>query len=224
MKLVSKARHVVVCVICFSLLLIYSAFGQADNFEAGYIITSKGDSLNGRILIQDQNFNSKTCTFKVASGNELNTYSPNDINAYGVGNKKRYVAYTIKSGETNEKIFIACLVQGKASLFYFQERYFVDSGNGLQELVTTTTTVNRDGKVYSQPLPVFKGVLQATMNDCSTIHENLKGTSLNKNDLTQLFGDYHKCIGQSAIVFESGAGKIKIALGMALSGQSMGLI
>lgn len=95
--------------------------------------------------------------------------------------EKKYVAHTVTSGETSEKVFISCLVNGKVSLFYFQERYFIDSANGLQELVTSTTNVTRDGKVYSQPLPVYKGVLQTAMGDCSTIHENLKNTSLKKN-------------------------------------------
>jgi hypothetical protein len=222
MKFFFQIRSVAFGVFCLSMLTQCPASAQADKFGAGYVITSKGDSLNGFILIQDQNFNSKTCRFKEPAESELKTYSPNEIKAYGIGTKKRYVAYTIKSGETNEKVFISCIVKGKASLFYFQERYFIDSGNGLQELVTSTTNVTRDGKVYSQPLPVYKGVLQAAMNDCPTIHENLKGTSLKKNDLTKLFEDYHKCIGQSATVYESGAGKIKAALGIALSGQSTG--
>lgn len=69
---------------------------------------------------------------------------------------------------------------------------------------------------------MYKGTLQKAMNDCPTIHENLKTISLKKSDLTKLFGQYHKCIGQAATVYDSGAGKIKVALGIALSGQWSG--
>ena len=116
-----KAR-LTLCLIFLLSLQARSGFAQASKFEAGYIITQKGDSLNGYILIQDQTFNSRTCSFKEGTTSEIKTYSPSELSAYGIGEKKRYVVHTIKSGETSEKIFLSCLVKGKVSLFYSYER------------------------------------------------------------------------------------------------------
>jgi hypothetical protein len=194
-----------------------TAYAQRGEFQAGYVITSAGDSIIGLVGTKDASLNS--IAFKETQGSETKSYSANDIKAYGVGTKMRYDAFTIESGESSIKAFVSCLVKGKVSLYYSQERYFLETGNGLQELVTTTTNVTRDGTVYSQELPKYKGVLQTAMNDCSTIHENLKGTALKENALVKLFVQYHKCIGHPAVVYESGA-KIKVSVGIALSGQS----
>jgi hypothetical protein len=224
MKFFPQARYITCCVITFLLVLLRNiVLAQADKFEPGYIITLQGDSVTGLVQINDVPVLPGTFTFKEAQGSGLKTYSSNEIKAYGIGTQKRYVAYSIQSGGTNDKVFLSNLVRGKVSLFYFDDRYFIDAGNGIQELTTSTTNVTRDSKVYSQELPVYKGVLQKEMNDCSTIHEKLKGTSLKTSDLIKLFKEYHTCIDQPATIYESGAGKIKVVVGLALTGQSTGL-
>lgn len=135
MRVILKVRYCAFGVFVYMLLAYATAFGQRDKFEEGYIITLQGDSVYGRIAIQEAALSARTCVFK-GQANEIKTYSPNEIKAYGIGVKKRYDAYSIKTGETNETVFLNNLVKGKVSLLYYQERYFVDSGNGAQELVT----------------------------------------------------------------------------------------
>ena len=88
MNVVLKACCLPLCLTFFTFLVVHSACAQANKFEEGYIITLKGDSLNGLIAIQDETANSRICSFKEANGGEIKTYSPVDIAAYGIGEKK----------------------------------------------------------------------------------------------------------------------------------------
>ena len=207
--------------ICFFVLAVQpAAFAQGDRFEAGYIITLTGDSLNGFILIQGKAGNSSSCGFKQSINSEVKTYSPYDLKAYGFGTERRYDSYGLSFDETTQNFFIKCLIKGKVSLYYFRERYFIDFGGGIKELVSTTTNTTRDGKSYSQQMPMYKGVLQKAMNDCPSIHENLKETALTKKHLDELFEVYHKCIGHPATFYNYGPGRIKVSIGIALTGQT----
>ncbi|HEX5170582.1 MAG TPA: outer membrane beta-barrel protein [Cyclobacteriaceae bacterium] len=178
---------------------------RPDNFHAGYIIIG-GDTLNGFILFEDHFSNSKQCVFKESKGGLTKTYSPDDLIGYGVEGKYLFYAADIQNGQSNgPKVFLECIVKSNINLFFYRDRFFVKSENGLEELVEVKEVVKRDGKAFTVKRPLYKSVLQKQMNDCSFIHEKIAKTTLTKKGLLKLFNDYAACTGHEAIVFESGS-------------------
>ena len=202
------------CVILFT--TYQNSLGQENDFLPGFVVTSNNDTIRGSIQFKDHSFNSENCVFKEAPGNNPKTYLPGEIKSYSIGNKGSYYSYGVTGDVQTRNVFLECIVKGKVSLYDFDDRYFMESKGSVKEIVVTKSTARQGDKVYTVDLPVYKGLLQTEMNDCSTIHQNISKTGFSKKELTQLFVDYHKCIGEDFTTFESETGKIKVRFGLGL--------
>jgi hypothetical protein len=189
---------------------------QSNDFFPGYVVALNNDTLTGLIQVKDRSFNSENCVFKDSSGNNQKTYQPGEIISYFVGTKGNFYSYSVSGNGQKRNVFLECLVNGKVSLYHFDERYFIEAKGKVQELVVTKSTITEGDRVFTRELPLYKGILQTEMNDCSTIHQNINKTALTKKALTQLFSDYHKCIGEDFITFESDDGKINMRFGLSV--------
>ena len=200
------------CVILFA--TYQNSLGQENNFLPGFVVTSNNDTIRGSIQFKDRSFNSDNCVFKEASNSNPKTYKPGEIKSYSIGNKGSFYSHGVSTDVQIRNVFLECIVSGKVSLYNFDDRYFMESKGRVQEIVVTKSTVKEGDKVYTMDLPVYKGILQTEMNDCPTIHQNISKTGFTKKELTQLFVDYHKCIGEDFTTYESEAGKIKVRFGL----------
>jgi hypothetical protein len=190
---------------------------QENDFFPGYVVTLNNDTLRGSIQIKDRVFNSDNCVFRDASNTVQKLYIPGEINSYSVGNKGKFRSYKVTTNTNKRDVFLECLVNGKVSLYHFDDRYFMEAKGKVQEMVVTKSTVTEGDKVFTRELPLYKGILQTEMNDCSTIHQNINKTGFSRKELTELFIDYHKCIGEDFTTFESDAGKINIRFGLSVA-------
>lgn len=86
MKLLTK-------LLCLACLL--PAFANAQsNFKPGYIVTLKGDSVDGTIDYRQWEVNPTAITFRNTSGAE-NNYTATDIKAFGINGLEKYESYTL---------------------------------------------------------------------------------------------------------------------------------
>ena len=202
------------CVILFA--TYQNSLGQENNFLPGFVVTSNNDTIKGLIQFKDRFFNSGNCFFKEASTSNPKTYKPGEIKSYTIGNKGTFYSHNVSTDVQLQNVFLECIVKGKVSLYYFDDRYFMESRGRVKEIVVTKSTARQGDRVYTMDLPVYKGLLQTEMNDCSTIHQNINNTGFTKKALTQLFVDYHKCIGEDFTTYEYEDGKIKVRFGLAV--------
>jgi Outer membrane protein beta-barrel domain len=225
MKRHSRVRLIVIFLIAniFSLGRSTEVLAQNDNFQPGYIVTAKNDTLKGFVMIDDHAFNTGNCVFKESVNGAQKKYTPEEVNVCGVVGKSYYYSSPVDVGGQTQKVFLECLVKGKVSLFFFQERYFMTTETKTVELLSSKSKVTKGDQVFTVDLPVYKGILQVEMNDCGTIHENLKGTNLTSKALTRLFMDYHQCKGLTAVAFEAPSSKGGVRLGFSLGMLASGL-
>lgn len=181
---------------------------QDKNFVPGYIVTKQRDSIPGLVLLGDHSFNNSKCVYKKSPTDKEVAYSPKDILAYGAGNERYLRSATIEKGSSKKEVFLDCLVLGKLSLFYFEDRLFISSGDSVDELVFMQHTVNRNGTAYHIDQPLYKSTLMARMSDCPSIGDRLGKAKLKQADITEVIGAYHKCINESYTVMKGGSNKL----------------
>lgn len=193
--------------LCLSITI--NSFGNPPNlaekkvdFLPGYVVTVDGDTLRGFILLKDHVYNSNNCAFKKTMVSSPTIYDASQLKGYLIDGKKYYYAHTINPGELSRNVFLECILEGTIGLYFFQGRFFVKEHAEIEELVSSETTFVQSGKTYARNFPVYKGTLQKKMNDCSTIHQNIKDVSLNRKDLTRLFKEYFECVGSDFTVFD----------------------
>ena len=198
---------------------------QHENFLKGYIITAKSDTVTGWVLFKDHFFNSKKCVFKPSIDGPSETYSSNQLIAYSIADKKYFYSTEIPNGDltSREKVFLEYVIQGEVSLLFYQDRYFIKTNDGIQELTTVEKETNDGTKVYIKRQPLYKLTLRKEMTDCLTIDQYLVKTTFNLKSLSQLLVDYHKCTGRSFIKYGGDHEKISILFSLAPGVQATNL-
>lgn len=108
--------------ISFSVLWVsYSVFAQ-DNYNKGYIITLKQDTVQGLINLRTDKINAACCMFKSDMDASPVIYYPGDIQEYHfVNDGKLYVSRSVElSHGSTVQLFLECLFQGMKNLYYYE--------------------------------------------------------------------------------------------------------
>jgi hypothetical protein len=188
---------------------------ERGEFLAGAIIRLDGDTVRGFVLSRDHVFNTVSCVFREQEGGSAITFYPSDITGYTIGGQRTFYA-TSPDTTGVAKFFAECVVAGKSSLYYYKDRYFIQSPtHEMTELESRKNTVIRNDKEYVVEIPLFKATLQEKMNDCAAIHETIKATALNRKSLTKLFIKYGECTGDNITVLDDDT-KPKIRTGISV--------
>ncbi|MDF1694484.1 MAG: hypothetical protein P1U56_01540 [Saprospiraceae bacterium] len=213
----------------FSLYFITPNFSQAK-FESGYFINSDGEKLNCLIKNNDWKDNPERIEFKLDSVGAIQSVSTNAISEFSIYNTCKYQKHTViidKSNEVKkdrydlkqtdyqeETILLKVLVEGKATLYVFEnsnfKRYFFSldqskpeqlvyssfrrysNGPRLSEVKNTKLEYNRYFRIQLFDNLVCKGIT----------NEMVLKTKFKKNSLSDLFHLYNTCIGSSSINFD----------------------
>ena len=140
--------------ISFSVLWVsYSVFAQ-DNYNKGYIITLKQDTVQGLINLRTDKINAACCMFKSDMDASPVIYYPGDIQEYHfVNDGKLYVSRSVElSHGSTVQLFLECLFQGMKNLYYYEsednkEFYFI-----------VTAAVNNK-KLLERTIECFRGFI-----------------------------------------------------------------
>ena len=191
-----------------------------DDFQAGYIISLKGDTTKGFLLKQISREASEKCIFKPNTDSETKSYLPGEIEGYRFIDGKYYISKEIKIDSITKKVvFLEFLIKGIASLYYYvdnDEHYYLEKfPNGLFELTEKQRTINDGNHVYISPSR-FKGKLLAVLQDCPDITNEIQNTRLDHESLIKLTKDYHEkiCNSESCIIYERHDRSVKVKFGV----------
>lgn len=190
----------------------YSNLKAIDIYKEGYILSLKGDTTKGFLLVQIAPNASEKCIFKQTVDGNPSTFLPGEIAGYRYVNGKYYISKEIKVDSATKKVvFLEFLIKGTASVYYYvdneMEHYYIEkSPGGFTELTEKEKTyLDEDGRTYISPSQ-YKGKLAYILQDCPSIRNEIQNTKLSHKSLIKLTKDYHKkvCSSESCIIYERG--------------------
>ena len=191
-------KNVIVFLLIFS--SIGSSFAQGD-FRPGYI-ENNGDTIHGFIAYKIEK-NYKACSFKKSSGTEAITYGPEDIDSYRFEGDKLFEAAYVKADQDSIKVFLEVIVQGKASLYHYLDRFFVRKEQStLYELEETEEAVERGGTTYKTKNRRYILLLRYLLNNCPSLADRIDNMSLTQKKLTRLIEGYNECVGSAYVTYK----------------------
>jgi|GEM_PF-1980396 len=110
-------RHATV--ILFLLAGLSATYAQ-NNFRAGKIITNAGDTLVGLIESTPGSKLNKACRFKQHENSQVQTYTPENIQAFIIGNGiRKFISNSLP--DVSGAVFLEVLCEGKLNLYFLDK-------------------------------------------------------------------------------------------------------
>jgi hypothetical protein len=214
-----------------SMLLLFclNTFSQIQ-FENGYFITNADKRIACLIKNIDWQFNPSEFEYKLSETSDIKTASIKEVKEFGIKNASKYVRAKVnidKSSEDlikltttrnpvfqQEVLFLKVLVEGKATLFIYEERdlrrYFYQTVDSeINQLVYKPYLINTKQVGYNDQ---FR---QQLLNDlpCEDISiYDIKKIKFYKNELVRFFITYNACQNSEYISYEVKNRKDKVNL------------
>ncbi len=108
----------------YLLLFFYSKCFSQNNFQKGYIISNKNDTVTGLIKYGSNYENTYKCSFQVNPDSPVETYLPDEIKAYRFDDGKFFISKKLNPSDSSN-IFLEFLFDGIVDVYgYFDERGF----------------------------------------------------------------------------------------------------
>ncbi len=181
-----------------------SCFSQR-NFRDGFVVKSGGDTLYGLVNYREGSGAFRQCEFRESFENEVITYRPGEIQKYGFERDKVLESREITLQEEPPRtVFLEILVDGLASLYKFDDTYWVekDSG-GLHQLRNEPRVIETEGKMVLGSTNEHISILSMLLYDCPEVMDNIQGIgSIRERPLTNAIEEYNMCMGVPYIVYK----------------------
>ena len=206
------------------LIIIFLTFGLSSHaqitFEAGYFIKNNGEKVDCLIKNVDWKNNPTKFQYKRSKDSDSQTATIQDVSEFGISGNTKYQRYTVaidRSTNTlekltydkqpsfeEEKLFLKVLVEGKASLYYFEapnlERFFFGTDDlAIEQLVFKSYKINEkqigENNVYQQQL-----LRNLSCQDITFV--DIKNTEYRKTDLADLFVKYNRCSNEPHKIYQ----------------------
>lgn len=202
----------------FFSFFVLTSFGQGK-YLPGYIILRGGDTLKGSINYSKFLKKSKVLNFKV--GENINTYTSADIDAYGTVSES-YESAVIETGSDtagrkNNAVFLQTLFNGSKSLYSYindegKDKFYIKNGPTFELLVYDSYEKNVGGRTIILENKKFLGQLNNYLHTPS-LQPILDKTEYNEKSLKKLFLRYYE-ITKDDIHFQQKTIKVKPEFGL----------
>lgn len=194
-------------------LLLSTYLLEAANFQPGYIVNLRGDTLKGFIDYQDWSFNPFEITFKTGKNRLAVNYHADDLKGFGVM-ERQYVATPVQKEVSpfrdgalekdpnlhlvTDTVFLQVLIGGDKPLLYLKdwndkEHFYIFEDSAYVLLLHKTYveyTGNNVRKEYHNMR--YIGQLSRYFWDDPSLLEKVSDTYYSRTDLEQLFREYLK--------------------------------
>lgn len=200
-------------------IVSFNCYSQIT-FENGYYINNANQKINCLINNVDWKNNPTAFDYKLSENSEPKRLTIKSVKEFGIHNISKYVRSTVnidRSSEdidnlstvrnpifNEEELFLKVLVDGKPSLYQYTDgklsRYFYEKNNSdIEQLIFKSykidgSKIGRNNRFRQQLLNNLK---------CSNFSTSkIQNLGYSKNELVNLFIDYHNCNNQEYINFE----------------------
>ncbi len=210
-KLISQIiRNQIKCIYIITLLLLtYQIIYAQSNFQEGYLLITKFDTLYGQIDNKNYYQNSQICYFKLADS--ISSYYPNQIYGYRFTRGKYYISKQVNLDGQLHKLFLEYLINGRLDIYYYRDalnfnHYFVSKDSlPIRELIYYEGIKEINGKQIYYQVNKITGILEYYTSGCSEIKKLISEINepTHKN-LIQFAKKYHEmtCQNDSCIIYE----------------------
>jgi len=199
-------KHVfLTALLCLTALL--TTKGQGD-FRPGYYITLQHDSISVLVDYRSERVSSKRFTYKEGKHSPKKHFYPDEILAYGFNTGKRFTTQTItETRGTPTTVFMEHIVDGKMSLFQYQETFFVfkDTLYRLTRPFERQSSTPEKRGILTKKL--YIGILNHLLSECNL---SAVKTNYNETQITNLVQNYNRCKGASGVLYKAKLPKSKI--------------
>lgn len=198
--------------------LLLNVFVQAElkNYQSGYIITLKQDTVYGMIDFKTDEQNSEKCSFKRVDSSKEEVYLPGDIVGYRFSdNGKYYISRRVTIEDSELTIFLEYLIQGLMNVYYYkkneQSYYFFEKEDGYMEMITKEPEKIVKGRFVESKR--YDGQLRYLFQNQIPAKYNNKLIDYNQKTMIDIAKNYHEALcttGEECIVFESESADMEI--------------
>jgi hypothetical protein len=181
------------------------------NFQPGYVVSLRGDTLKGFIDYRNWEKSPGKIAFREKEGVDARQYGPLDVQAFSVADDL-YASAIVKVEDSPTKIssmgygtefiirtdtaFLRAMVSGSKSLYLYDERngkahFYIRQPNGFELLLYKQYL---RGNILTES-KTFIGQLKTYLGDCEGVKKLLPRTSYDKKSLEKVFAAYYACTG-----------------------------
>jgi hypothetical protein len=203
--------------VCFFSNQIFSQF----DYRKGYYTNNNGDTIYGLIDYKSDIANSKECRFKQNENADEVVFLPGQICSYRFLEDKYYVSKKIKDNDSENYLFLECLLKGKATIYYYRsskkDKYFIEKDGVIGELTNDEGVIyDSNGAVGTRNSNKFKGYLKNSFQDCPKLFTKIDHTDFNKKSLIKISKEYHDlvCSEEKCIIYTKKIPKIVTHYGL----------
>lgn len=182
-----------------------------DKWEPGFIISIKGDTLHGFLENNDIRANIQFCNFRKSLEESPRQYGPQDVRGYRFSEGKFFITIHVGSDEFEGPVFMEYLIKGQANIYrYLNDRFFIETVDGMQELKNTEKDVEHKGDKYVQLKKEYVLILNYFMRDAN-MRDQIQSVRYNSKSLVNLAKRYHEnvCNDEECIVYEKSFSRLK---------------
>ncbi len=185
--------------ILFGLVLLTSYHAEAQtNYMQGYYVTAQNDTVRGFIEYISGSRRYEKIEFKYSIPGRSQQLFPSETLAYGILGIAEFESHQVKNKKGDNIVaFFRVLARGTMSLLEYESRYFVKTGNQLQQVSKEIVVI--DGRARSDYRGL--GLLKSLMNDCPDVANFDITKPYNWNEFQDLVVRYNSCKGSNTKVF-----------------------
>lgn len=185
------------------MIICFQGLSQGS-WEEGYVISHQADTLYGLLENNDINSNVQYCNFRPLMDERVTKYAPDIIRGYRLTEGKFYVSKTIDNPEFDGPVFMEYLIQGQANIYrYLNQRFFIETVDGIQELKNTEELVEHGGDQYVKLKREYILLLNYFMRGAD-LNSQIEGVQLTSKSLINIAKKYHErvCQNKACIIYE----------------------
>lgn len=168
-----------------------------ENFEAGYIVTTKGDTVRGQIDNRQWQRTPERIRFRADSSASVRFYFPKGLRAFGVGARhfrsrtvwidpnpieatdfeESQAEFQVRKPEDVRRTFLLVLLDGRVTLYEQRSdrrRFYLEWGDRIQPLVKHAKPVTRGQNELYRPVHQYRNHLEQY---CSADASSLRYTN-----------------------------------------------
>jgi hypothetical protein len=193
-------------------ILVVQKSTSQENFQRGYLIDNKQDTIQGWIDYRNWSLNPHQIKFKRAESDKSFIYTPLEIKEFGVHNdvySSGIVPYEISSTLTSklevtdalnlrvDTVFLLALIKGKKNLYFFRnefdrDNFYIQRDSIFDLLIYKRYVKESQNRSYISENRKYLGQIYAYLMDCPAIASEFGNTLYDKKSLTKLFEFYYQ--------------------------------
>jgi hypothetical protein len=210
--------------IAFVLILSQSVYAQI-HFEKAYFIDNNDVKTNCLIKNVDWKNNPTHFDYKLSDNSEIKSESIKNVKEFGILNTSKYVRFNVNIDRSpdytsnlslnrnpefvSEELFLKTLVEGTASLFYFEDgnlkRFFYKTDTiGIEQLIYKPYLIGESKIGYNID---YKQQIRQALNCASSSEKELELMTYSTKALANYFVKYNACRNSNYLDFVKNSNK-----------------